>query len=106
MARVQFNELSSEEVYALMYALAVVSPEAWEARFKAMDAKADAEAVRLGMYVFAPSAKKELIRRGLQRLWERGLIELARDGTGEAVPAVVHLDRLELTGSLILSEGN
>ena len=105
--KVRMSELSNEAVYGLNYALAVVEPTKYAKRFAVMDKRADQLAAQRKMYVMSKADKMTAIRKGLNELWERGLIDLARTAEGSHEPACVHLDKIENDGGLlILSEGN
>lgn len=104
--KVRFSELSNEAVFALYYSLAIVEPEKYEFQFRRMDRLADEQAHKLGKHVLSGADKKRALLRGLNQLWERGLVDLARDAEGGHQPACVHLESLEMDGGrLILAEG-
>lgn len=92
---VKMSELSTEAHYAFNAVLAMLGgPTSMAAkRF----VKADS------LLTMAAAAKKQIYKKGLNELMEKGVVECERDGLGEWVPTVLHLERLENDSRLVLS---
>lgn len=113
--KIKASTLSSAAIFALYYAMAVVTPEALAPRrkdgsvetyrqlYQRLKGQSEWRARKEGLHVLTDREYKQALAQGLGELAERGIIGLARDAEGGHEPAQVFLDRVEWDASILIS---